>query len=101
MAFTQSSAPTLAPSLQSSGPQAARGFGPSPSLQIAARSILESQAATATVATVLAERAIDHCWEGLFEYAVIRAGTDTAARLLAELEREVETAEPALLEAEA
>jgi eukaryotic-like serine/threonine-protein kinase len=71
-----------------------------PSLDIAARSILDGQAIEATVASVVAERAIDHCWEGLFEYAAIRVGPDAAARLLGELEQEVETATHAELEAE-
>jgi hypothetical protein len=71
-----------------------------PSLDIAARSILESQAIEATVASVVAERAIDHCWEGLFEYATIRVGPEAAARLLGELEHEVETATRSELEAE-
>jgi hypothetical protein len=63
-----------------------------PSLDIAARSILESQAIEATVASVVAERALDHCWEGLFEYAAIRVGRGAAVRALGQLEREVEAA---------
>jgi hypothetical protein len=63
-----------------------------PSLDIAARSILESQAIEATVASVVAERALDHCWEGLFEYAAIRVGRGAAVRALGRLEREVEAA---------
>ena len=94
MAFTQSSAPTLAPEPTASGARA-RDLGTSPPLHIAARSILENQAVQATVASVLAERAIDHCWEGLFEYAAIRVGADQAAALLPKLEREVESLEAA------
>ncbi|HKU43677.1 MAG TPA: protein kinase [Polyangiales bacterium] len=60
------------------------------SLDIAARSILESQAIAGTVASLIAERALDHHWEGLFQYAAIRVGYDHAAKLLAQLEQEVE-----------
>ena len=98
MAFTQSNAPTLAPDPPASGAMRARDLGTSPPLAIAARSILESQTVQATVASVLAERAIDHCWEGLFEYAAIRVGADHAASLLPKLERDVETAEEAELD---
>ncbi|MET0388015.1 MAG: protein kinase [Polyangiales bacterium] len=61
------------------------------SLDIAARSILENQALGGTVAGVIAERALDHHWEGLFQYAAIRTGAETAAKLLDQLAHEVET----------
>jgi eukaryotic-like serine/threonine-protein kinase len=61
------------------------------SLDIAARSIVESQAIAGTVEGLIAERALDHHWEGLFQYAVIRVGLEQAALLLGRLEQEVET----------
>lgn len=60
------------------------------SLDIAARSIVESQAIAGTVASLIAERALDHHWEGLFQYAAIRVGAEHAALLLGRLEQEVE-----------
>jgi hypothetical protein len=60
------------------------------SLDIAARSIVETQAIAGTVAGVIAERALDHHWEGLFQYAAIRSGPDAAAELLDQLANEVE-----------
>ncbi len=60
------------------------------SLDIAARSIVESQAIAGTVASLIAERALDHHWEGLFQYAAIRVGPERAATLLGQLEHEVE-----------
>jgi serine/threonine protein kinase len=65
----------------------------SPAFDIAARSILELQAGQGTVASVLAERALDHQWEGLFQYAAGRLGSELAHTLLMQLEREVEHAE--------
>jgi TolA-binding protein len=60
------------------------------SLDIAARSIVESQAIAGTVASLIAERALDHHWEGLFQYAALRVGPDRAAVLLGQLEQEIE-----------
>lgn len=60
------------------------------SVDIAARSILESLALEATVATVVAERALDHCWVGLFEYAALRVGPEAAVQVLEKLEQEAE-----------
>lgn len=60
-----------------------------PALDIAARSMLESQAIAGTVASVVADRALDHHWQGLFQYASIRVGQDEAAKLLEQLETEV------------
>jgi eukaryotic-like serine/threonine-protein kinase len=60
------------------------------SLDIAARSIVESQAIAGTVAGVIAERALDHHWEGLFQFAAIRVGPEEAAKLLDRLAKEVE-----------
>jgi eukaryotic-like serine/threonine-protein kinase len=59
-----------------------------PSLDIAARSMLESQAIAGTVASVVADRALDHHWQGLFQYAAIRVGQEQAAKLLEQLEAE-------------
>lgn len=61
-----------------------------PSLDIAARSILESQVITGTVAGVMADRALDHHWEGLFQYAAIRVGAEHGAILLECLETTLE-----------
>ncbi|MEY4581553.1 MAG: hypothetical protein RL701_6256 [Pseudomonadota bacterium] len=60
------------------------------SLDIAARSIVENQALGGTVAGVIAERALDHHWEGLYQYAAIRIGPEVAAKLLDDLADEVE-----------
>ena len=60
------------------------------SLDIAARSIVESQAIAGTVASLIAERSLDHHWEGLYQYAAIRVGPERAAVLLGQLEQEVE-----------
>ena len=59
-----------------------------PSLDIAARSMLESQAIAGTVASVVADRALDHHWQGLFQYAAIRVGQEQGAKLLEQLETE-------------
>src|SRR5688572_658557 len=69
------------------------------SLDIAARSIVETQAIAGTVAGVIAERALDHHWEGLFQYAAIRTGPDTAAKLLEQLAHKIEGVPDALDEA--
>jgi serine/threonine protein kinase len=61
-----------------------------PPLDIAARSILESQAMAGTIASVVAGRALDHHWEGLFQYAAVRVGSARAGRLLEKLELEIE-----------
>ena len=53
-----------------------------PTLDIAARSILESQALVGSVASVVAGRALDHHWESLFQYAAVRVGGGAAAELL-------------------
>src|SRR4051812_1433018 len=62
-----------------------------PALEYAARSILESQALTGTVASVVQERALDHHFRGLFQYAAIRVGVEGASQLLAQLEAEAES----------
>jgi serine/threonine protein kinase len=67
---------------------------------IAARSILETQAGAGTVQSVLADRALDHQWEGLFQYAAARVGPKQAASLLVELERTVEQDEKGAIDAE-
>ncbi len=60
------------------------------SVGIAARSILESQAIEGTIASVVADRALDHHREGLFQYAAIRVGLTRASALVARLEQPVE-----------
>ena len=64
------------------------------SLDIAARSIVETQAIAGTVAGVIAERALDHHWEGLYQYAAIRTGPETAVKVLDQLVHQVEEARP-------
>ncbi|HET9956822.1 MAG TPA: protein kinase [Polyangiaceae bacterium] len=65
------------------------------SLDIAARSLLESQAASGTLASVIAEGALAHHFSGLFQYAASRIGTGPALAALERLEQEFEN-EPAL-----
>jgi hypothetical protein len=60
------------------------------SLDIAARSIVETQNIAGTVEGVIAERALDHHWEGLFQYAAVRSGPDSAVNLLEQLTKEIE-----------
>ena len=69
------------------------------SLDIAARSIVETQAHAGTVAGVIAERALDHHWQGLYQYAAIRTGAETAFRLLEQLAQAVESAQQEAQEA--
>ncbi|HEX5661273.1 MAG TPA: protein kinase [Polyangiales bacterium] len=59
-----------------------------PAMDIAARSMMESQAIAGTIAGVVADRALDHHWQGLFQYASIRVGQELAASLLEKLEAE-------------
>jgi hypothetical protein len=59
-----------------------------PAMDIAARSMMESQAIAGTIAGVVADRALDHHWQGLFQYASIRVGQERAASLLEKLEAE-------------
>ncbi len=54
-------------------------------LDIAARSLLASQAISGTVAALVAERALDHAFIGLFQYALIRVGPDCAREALSQL----------------
>jgi serine/threonine protein kinase len=65
-----------------------------PTLDIAARSILESQAIAGTVASMVAGRALDYHWESLFQYAAVRVGPELASGLLERLEHLVEDAAP-------
>lgn len=65
-----------------------------PTLDIAARSILESQAIGGTVASMVAGRALDHHWESLFQYAAVRVGAEVAAQLLEALEKQIEEDTP-------
>jgi serine/threonine protein kinase len=60
-----------------------------PAVDIAARSMMESQAIAGTIADVVADRALDHHWQGLFQYATIRVGQELAASLLEKLEAEM------------
>lgn len=63
-----------------------REIADSPStLDIAARSLLASQAISGTVAALVAERALDHAFIGLFQYASIRVGVDRAREALDQL----------------
>jgi tRNA A-37 threonylcarbamoyl transferase component Bud32 len=64
------------------------------SLDIAARSIVENQAVAHTVAGVIAERALDHYWQGLFQYGAVRTGPEVAAKLLDQLANELEGEAP-------
>jgi serine/threonine protein kinase len=70
-----------------------------PALDIAARSMLESQALGGTVANVIADRALDHHWQGLFQYATIRIGAERTSALLEQLEAEAGDAPREELEA--
>lgn len=63
-----------------------------PTFDIAARSILESQAIAGTVASMVAGRVLDHHWESLFQYAAVRVGPKLAAQLLQALESQIEDA---------
>jgi eukaryotic-like serine/threonine-protein kinase len=73
--------------------------GSLPALDIAARSMLESQALGGTVANVVAERALDHHWQGLFQYAAIRIGVEAATKVLEQLEAQAGDASREELEA--
>jgi len=57
----------------------------SAALEIAARSILESRAFHGTIAQVVSGRALDHHWQGLFQYAALRVGPERAEELLSQL----------------
>ena len=70
-----------------------RGSSAFSALDIAARSVLESQLFMGTVASVVAERALDHHWDGLFQHAAMRVGHERAAHMLERLERVVEEKE--------
>jgi serine/threonine protein kinase len=61
-----------------------------PALDIAARSVLESQVLGVTLASLVAERALEHHWEGLYQYAALRVGSERAGELLAQLAQELE-----------
>lgn len=60
-------------------------FGSSRSLDIAARSLFETATHHGSVANVVADGALAHHWNGLFQYAAIRVGAAAASSLLAEL----------------
>lgn len=55
------------------------------SLEIAARSVFESQAIAGTVKSVVAGGALEHHYAGLFQYARIRTTAEDAARALSRL----------------
>jgi serine/threonine protein kinase len=61
-----------------------------PALEFAARSILESQALSGSVASVVQERALDHHYRALFQYAAIRTSPERATELLSQLEGEID-----------
>ena len=69
-------------------------------LDIAARSMLESQVLGGTVASLVAEQALEHHWQGLYQYAALRAGSERASELLERLARELEEEPRDALEAE-
>lgn len=68
-------------------------------LDIAARSVLESQMIGGTVASMIAQRALDHCWNGLFQHAALRVGPEAAVALLEKLEAQIEKEPSDALEA--
>jgi len=68
-------------------------------LDIAARSLLESQMIGGTVANMVAQRALDHCWNGLFQHAALRVGPEAAVALLEKLEAQIEKEPSNALEA--
>lgn len=68
-------------------------------LDIAARSLLESQMIGGTVASMVAQRALDHCWNGLFQHAALRVGPEAAVALLEKLEAQLEDEPSDALEA--
>jgi serine/threonine protein kinase len=79
----RNSAPVVAGSSQ-------REITESPStLDIAARSLLASQAISGTVAALVAERALDHAFIGLFQYAAIRVGVEHARQAMDQLVSEI------------
>ena len=59
-------------------------------LGIAARSVLASRRAGSTVESVVADRALEHQWHSLSQYAFRHAGPTVARRLLAELTMKAE-----------
>jgi serine/threonine protein kinase len=61
-----------------------------PALDIAARSVLESQVLGVTLASLVAERALEHHWEGLYQYAALRVGSERASELLERLAQALE-----------
>ena len=61
-----------------------------PALDIAARSVLESQVLGVTLASLVAERALEHHWVGLYQYAALRVGSERASELLERLAQELE-----------
>jgi serine/threonine protein kinase len=69
-------------------------------LDIAARSVLESQMIGGTVASMVAQRALDHCWNGLFQHGALRVGPEAAVALLEKLEAQIEQEPSDALEAE-
>jgi serine/threonine protein kinase len=69
------------------------------SLDIAARSVVESQMIGGTVASMVAQRALDHCWNGLFQHAALRVGSEAAVALLEKLEAQIEQEPSDALEA--
>lgn len=62
--------------------------GPERSLDRAARWLFESQLASGTVASVIADGAVRHHLAGLYQFVAIRAGADRAASIVERLEAE-------------
>jgi hypothetical protein len=69
-------------------------------LDIAAQSMLDSYVDSANLATVVADRALDHLWDGLFQHVALRVGAERAAELLAELEHQMEREPVAVIDLE-
>jgi eukaryotic-like serine/threonine-protein kinase len=59
-------------------------------LDIAARSVLESQVLEGTVASLADQRALDHHYRGLLQFAALRVGGAAARSVVAELEQQLD-----------
>ncbi|HEX2679078.1 MAG TPA: hypothetical protein VHM19_20650, partial [Polyangiales bacterium] len=59
-------------------------------MEIATQSLLDSHVAGAGLASVLADRTLDHVWDGVFQHLALRAGPAQACELLSALESERE-----------
>jgi len=59
-------------------------------VDIAARSVLESHVLDGTVANLVDQRALDHHYRGLLQFAALRVGAEAAADALQDLERHLD-----------